>query len=171
MNAPLERWTGPRSRSPWPRPLRGPPPVTVTTNVFTPYLRSRFGLHQDRLLVCAPRTFLGLLAIGRREVSLRLVEVRGIRVEMRLRAERLVVLLGLLAVTAEASGGWWGLRLALAALAAWLVPLTYIAVLSIETEDGRRLRFPVCWLHRFDVELFARAVRAEALEWRGKAVT
>jgi hypothetical protein len=135
------------------------PTVTVLTNSLTPWLRSRFTVRDDGLHADVPRTVLGLVPCGRRQVRMPLERSTDVEVTMALRPERVVASLLLVVVALLAVAGPW--RLVLLAVGLWLVPLSYIAVLQVDVRAARRERFPICVFARFDVRLVAAATRLE----------
>jgi len=135
------------------------PTVTIPTNSVTPYLRSRFAVLDGRLVVSEPRTLLGLVPMGRRSWAADLGEVGDLRIGWALRPERVAALAGLVVL---ALAGPRPLAPVLVALAVWLVPLSFIAVLRVEPVDGRVRRFPFCVFYRFDVGLVVAIARTEA---------
>jgi hypothetical protein len=140
----------------------GPPPVTIPTNSVTPYLRTRIELTDVALRATGPRTLLGIVPVGRRELEVALADLLDVRVTMTLRWERLLLAVALLAGAVLASGV---LRLLPLALALWLLPLSYVAALRIESRQARH-DVPICLFYRFDVGLVAIAARLAAREQR-----
>jgi len=135
------------------------PTVTVLTNSLTPWLRSRFTVREDGLHADVPRTLLGLVPYGRRQVRMPLERIAAVEVAMALRPERAAACLLLLVVALLAVTG--PVRLVLLAGGLALVPLSYIAELQVEVRDAGRERFPICVFARFDVRLVAAATRLE----------
>lgn len=135
------------------------PTITIPTNSVTPYLRSRFAILDRCLVVSEPRTLLGVVALGRRTWVADLAELRDLRTAWAVRPERAtaIVALAVLAVS-----GPRALAPVLVALAVWLVPLSFIAVLRVEPIHGRVRRFPICVFYRFDLGLVVAIARAES---------
>lgn len=126
--------------------------VRVMTNVVTAYQRAVFTLDADRLVVKWPVTVLGLFPYRRATVVTPLTDLETIRMVPKFFADRLAVaaVLGLLA----GLSGWppW-VAVPLALVAAWLIPLSWVAVVQIDGATGRTT-IPVCWLQRRSVEHF-----------------
>jgi hypothetical protein len=85
--------------------------------------------------------------------------VGDLRIAWALRPERVAALVALMVL---AIAGSRLLAPVLVALSAWLVPLSFIAVLRVEPLHGRVRRFPICVFYRFDVGLVVAIARAEA---------
>ena len=118
------------------------------------------------LRVSTPRTLLGFLPTGTRQLDRDLNDVTRAAIGVKVFSDRLIVAVVLAAIAAFANLGTVGTIVFTIATVAMLL-LSVIAVLSVELKDGSRFIVPVCLAHlgragRFVTDLEARLGRAGA---------
>jgi hypothetical protein len=110
------------------------------------YLRSSLALDGSALRVSTPRTVLGFLPIGTRQLDSDLDNVARAALGVKVFPDRLIVAAGLALIAAFGNLGTIGtVVLAIATLAMLL--LSVIAVLRVDLDDGSRFIVPVCLAH------------------------
>ncbi len=120
--------------------------VSLITNGVTWYLRSSLELDDSALRISTPRTVLGFVPIGTRQLESNLHGARRAAIGVKVFPERLIVavVLALIAVLANL-GTAFTVVFAVATVAMLL--LSVIAVLRVELNDGSRFIVPVCLAH------------------------
>jgi hypothetical protein len=143
-----------------------PTRVSLITNGVTWYLRSSLELGGSALRVSTPRTLLGFLPTGTKQLDSDLDDVTRAALGVKVFLERLVVAGVLAAIALFANLATVGTIVFTIATVAMLL-LSVIAVLRVEMNDGSRFIVPVCLAHlgrakRFVTDVEARLGRAGA---------
>ncbi|MFC2177140.1 hypothetical protein ACFLRH_01855 [Actinomycetota bacterium] len=145
-------------------PLR----VSLITNGVTWYLRSALESDTSVLHISTPRTLLGFLPIGTKQLDSDLNAVARAAIGVKVFPDRLLVAIALASIALLANLGTIGTVVLAIATVAMLL-LSVIAVLRVELTDGSRCIVPVCLAHlgragRFADDLEARLGPARADE-------
>lgn len=132
------------------------PPIRVPTHGLTRYLRATVEVTAGVVRWVVPRTLLGLVPIGNREVAVPIEQVEGIRVGKAIRPFRLATGLAL-AVVPWPYLPWWAAAVLLL-LGIWVVLVALGPQLMLVTHNHKTHRTPVCFDHQLDAELYVAAV-------------
>lgn len=139
----------------------------LRTNTVTWFMKSRFELRDWQLRVVSPRAVLGLIPVGRTDVTYPLEDLARIGVTSRLYPARLALAAALAALALVLDVGR-AASAAIGLLAAVLFFLSVIVVVRIEGRAGHRRFVPVCWFQRAAARgLVAQVERTRARLRRG----
>jgi hypothetical protein len=137
--------------------------VSILTNGVTWYMRSTVAADGDRLRATTPRTVLGFLPTGMKQLDEDLRDVARIAVGTKLYPDRLAVALGLGLLAWLVDLGALG-TIIVAFAAVGMLLLSFIAVLRIDVRSGRSFLIPVCLAHLGRAKRFVADVEVRSAE-------
>ena len=132
------------------------PPIRVPTHNLTRYSRTTVEVSDNTVRWEVPRTILGLVPVGTRQVAVPVDDVVSIRVGRAVSPLRLVI--GLAGVILPWFFLPWWASLPLLLLGLWIVLVALGPQLMLATQDGKTHRAPVCFGHQLDAELYISVV-------------
>ena len=132
------------------------PPIRVPTHNLTRYLRATVEVSDHVVRWAVPRTILGVIPVGLRQVAVPVDDVASIGVGRTVRPLRLLVgLAG--AILPWFFLPWWA-SLPVTVVGLWIVLVALGPQLLLTTRSNERHRAPVCFGHQLDAELYIAVV-------------
>jgi hypothetical protein len=126
--------------------------MRVPVHWATRYLHVVIATDDEAITVEDRRTFAGALPIGRRRVRVPYAELREARIKNVARSTCLLVSIAAVATIVLTSFPFL-IDLALGAIAALFLLMTFIRGIELTRDDGHSWTFPICRTHEFDASL------------------
>jgi hypothetical protein len=133
------------------------PPITIPTHQLTRYLRVRVSVVDHQLQWDVPKTLLGVMPMGARQVMIPVGEVQSIDMGRTVRAVPLIVGIALIAAPWVLLPWWFALPVAIVGL--WVAIVALGPQLVVTTRSGKRPSAAVCFGHQLDADLYMDVVK------------